>query len=612
MFAVGEALQNDMQINLELAAMADELSERYEELNLIFRMDDHSVELMQGHEMLKSLVESCVTFLDVSAVSLLLPDKDVEIIHFNSRHSFPYPATLVRFLKNEISSAIFTNNESVVINSLSDFQSAGAYMDIFKSYRVMAVPVEVGEQECIGVLSVVSPMNHRDFSNSDRNVLENVARKISSVVLVSFDKLTGLANRSLLEAEVDRLLEISQQHGIDHAVIDCDIDKFQIVNDICGNKVGDDLLRSFAKTIRQSCGEGCIVARKSADQFCVVMEDTTLSKAYELARFLRSQVNALEFVQDGHTFDISMCLGVASITARSESASMVLSSAEVACKAAKERGRNQIQLFVPDDSDLLRRRGEMQWVGKIQQALRDDQFVVYAQEIRSINRNSRSIHYEILLRLNGEDGRIVNPGEFIPAAEHFNLMPNIDRWVISHTFEMIRQQWAKMPETPYVFSLNLSGQSMTDEGFSDFLTEQIERTELPNHWICFEITESAAIANLSHAKSIISSIKKMGCRISLDDFGSGLSSYAYLREFDVDCLKIDGSFIRKVVSDDVSRTMVSAMNQIGHSMGLTTVGEWVENGEILDSLREIDVDFAQGFHVNHPQPLDEVLKNALS
>ncbi|PLY15042.1 MAG: GGDEF domain-containing protein [Sedimenticola sp.] len=596
-----------MQMNLELATMADDLSERYEELNLIFRSDDHVLEINKGREMLNRLVDSCIMFLDVAAVSLLLPGKDIEIMKINPGQEFIYPATLISFIKRELIPAIFDQRNPIVINSLSDFQSAGAYPDIFKAYRVLSVPVETGEHECAGVLSVVIPTQKRDFTNSDRNLLGNVAKKVASVILTSFDKLTGLANRALLESEIERLLQTSKELAIDHAIIDCDVDKLQIVNDICGNSAGDDLLRLIGKTIRKEVGEGGLVSRVGSDEFCILLEQTTLSQAFELARVIRSRVNSLIFEREGYTFEVNLSIGVAPITGECESASTLLSSVEVACNAAKDKGRNQIQMYVPDDSELLRRRGEMHWVSRIQKALHEDRFILYAQPICPTDGSDEHKHYEILLRLRDEEGQILSPGAFIPAAEHFNLMPAIDRWVIRNTFQLLARVWQKLPKQQHTFSLNLSGQSLTDEGFDDFLVQQIEQSTIPNDWLCFEITESAAISNLKQAKALIAKVKRLGCQISLDDFGSGLSSYSYLRDFDVDCLKIDGAFIRNIVTDNVTRTMVSAMNQIGHAMGLSTVGEWVENPEIFEQLRLIGVDFAQGYELGRPQQLIDIL-----
>jgi Amt family ammonium transporter len=417
------------------------------------------------------------------------------------------------------------------------------------------------------------------------------------------DALTGLQNRTAFDHQLNSLLHSARHEQQQHYLMYLDLDQFKIINDTCGHVAGDELLRQVASLLSSYVRESDTLARLGGDEFGVLLESCPDEAAQRVANQVRQAVNEYRFGWGERSFSIGVSIGLVAITAESESMERVLSSADTACYAAKDGGRNQIHLFQQDEGVAAERRGEMEWVSRIQKALDDDRFILYAQPIVPILEGSKGGHHEILIRMLDESGSLVPPGAFIPAAERFNLMPAIDRWVVRKVFELIRRFPARFLEERFNFAINLSGGSISDEQTLEFIGLELERLQIPEGMICFEITETAAIANLSSANYFIRTLKQSGCRFSLDDFGSGLSSFAYLKNLPVDYLKIDGAFVKDLADDPIDHEMVRAINQIGHVMDLETIAEFVENDAILDRLRDIGVDYAQGFGVARPSPL---------
>jgi EAL domain-containing protein (putative c-di-GMP-specific phosphodiesterase class I) len=344
-----------------------------------------------------------------------------------------------------------------------------------------------------------------------------------------------------------------------------------------------------------------------------VLEDCSVPKAQELAELLRQSVKDFRFLWESRTFEIGVSIGLVPILHDSGGLTEVLSAADSACYVAKDLGRNRIHLYQPGDRALAQRRGEMQWVHRLREGLENNSFDLYCQAIVPLGADAlpSGRFYEILVRVQDED--LVLPAAFIPAAERYHLMPSIDRWVIRTVFSMLEKNQMRVGKTDESggdarFAINLSGQSLGDEKFLEFVMQQFAQHRVNPENICFEITETAAIANLARARDFIARLKHMGCRFALDDFGSGLSSFGYLKSLSVDYLKIAGDFIEGMVEDPVDSAMVDAINQIGHVMGLITIAESVENPPILNRLREMGVDYAQGVGIDTPKPLHQVLQ----
>jgi diguanylate cyclase (GGDEF)-like protein/PAS domain S-box-containing protein len=421
----------------------------------------------------------------------------------------------------------------------------------------------------------------------------------------SHDFLTGLVNRHEFERRLSRAIGRARKDGTTHALCYLDLDQFKVVNDTCGHVAGDELLRQLAQALIQKVRRRDTLARLGGDEFGVLLEHCPPEQANRVAHELLEAVQEFRFVWEGKPFALGVSIGVVMISGESESMAAVLRDADAACYAAKERGRNRVHLYEQNDAVLSLRQGEMQWVTRVTQALEEHRFRLYAQPILPLaQRSGEQTRWEVLIRMQQADGSLVAPGAFIPAAERYNLMGQVDRWVIKE----VTSGYARYSQHPLkpIASINLSGASLGDPGMLGFVREHLARHNLPPETLCFEITETAAIANLAQAAHFIGELKALGCRFALDDFGSGMSSFAYLQSLPVDALKIAGTFIRHIETDPVEYAMVEAINRVGHVMKLQTVAEGVERVATVATLRRIGVDYAQGYAIAEPVPLEDL------
>jgi diguanylate cyclase (GGDEF)-like protein/PAS domain S-box-containing protein len=452
-----------------------------------------------------------------------------------------------------------------------------------------AAPIRDRDGEVIGAIIVI-----RDVGQTRK-----LARELS--YQAAHDGLTGLLNRTAFERQIEAAIDDTRE-GREHVLCYLDLDQFKIVNDTCGHVAGDEVLIQIAQLLKSQVRDSDVVARLGGDEFGVILRSCDLLRAQAVADKLRDAIRTHRFVWETHAFECGACIGMAAINDPAQTLTDLLSAVDVACYAAKDEGRDRIHVFEPDDAELSRRRGEMHWVARIRSALDEDRFVLYAQPIQCLRTSGAARHYEVLIRMLDEQGELVPPIDFIPAAERYNLMGAIDRWVIESTLRILSRQ--SCPTTQ--LAINLSGQSMGDTELVDFIVSTIDTTGVDPARLCFEITETAAVSNLHQATRMIADLKSAGCRFALDDFGAGLSSFAYLKNLPVDYLKIDGSFVRDIRSDPIHRAMVESINQIGHVMGLMTIAEFVEDFPTLQILREIGVDNAQGYAIARPAPLTSV------
>ncbi len=421
----------------------------------------------------------------------------------------------------------------------------------------------------------------------------------------SHDSLTKLVNRYEFERRAMRLLSTEHQDKDEHALCYLDLDQFKVVNDTCGHIAGDELLRQISVVLKDTVRKRDTLARLGGDEFGVLMEHCSLGHAHRVSTSLLKAIQDYQFLWEEHTFKIGVSMGLVSITGATTNITELLMKADAACYMAKEKGRNRIQIYHSDDSDTVQRHGEMQWVARLHRAIDEGRFCLYAQTIIPLEgRHER--HYELLVRMLDEQGKLIPPGAFLPAAERFDLISKIDRWVVNKSLSLLMSNPVFCKQVEFI-SINISGQSLTEINFQDFIILQLNETRIDGSKICFEITETAAISNLTMAINFISSLKVLGCRFALDDFGSGLSSFGYLKNLPVDYLKIDGMFVKDIVSDKIDHAMVKSINEIGQVMGMQTIAEFVENDEIKGMLREIGVNYAQGYGVGKPQLFDELL-----
>ena len=416
----------------------------------------------------------------------------------------------------------------------------------------------------------------------------------------SHDSLTNLINRREFENRL--MTAIDQIRGNPdetHALLYLDLDQFKVVNDTFGHSAGDALLRQLAELVHTNIRSTDLLARLGGDEFGILLERCSEERALEVAEKIRGSVEGFRFEWQDSFTTIRCSIGVVMVSSDNADVAGLMSSADVACYSAKDMGRNQVHLY--KDSDASLRHEEMKWVSRISSAVEEDRLELFFQPIIGIgNGNGQDRgHYELLLRMRDENGELVGPDQFIPAAERYNLMSTLDRWVIRKALAELADREAE-GDARYTIAINLSGTSLSEDRFLSDVIEELEKQQLPPGAVCFEITETAAISNLSRVVHFMQTLKKLGCKFSLDDFGSGLSSFTYLKNLPVDYLKIDGQFIRNVVDDSVDESMVRAIWEVGHAMGIQTIAERVETRQVLEKLGSLGIEYAQGYYIARP------------
>ena len=417
----------------------------------------------------------------------------------------------------------------------------------------------------------------------------------------SHDALTGLINRCEFENRLEAELDVARQDkNCSHALMYMDLDQFKVVNDTFGHTAGDELLRQVTSLVQDNIRSTDILSRLSGDEFGILLRNCEESRALELAEIIRGAIENHRFHWQDSFTSIRCSIGVVVVDQECPSVASLMSSADVACYSAKDTGRNQVQLY--QGSNAAMRHAEMKWVSRITSAIEEDRLELYYQPIINICQGGANTpgHYELLLRMRGEDGELVGPNEFIPAAERYNLMPTIDRWVVREALSRLADREPDDGVARFTLAINLSGTSLSDDRFLEFVTEELRKSNLPDRAVCFEITETAAISNLARVIHFMQALKSLGCMFSLDDFGSGLSSFTYLKNLPVDYLKIDGQFIQNVADDEVDESMVKAINDVGRAMGIATIAERVESREVLDKLSDLGIQHAQGYYIARP------------
>lgn len=420
----------------------------------------------------------------------------------------------------------------------------------------------------------------------------------------SHDFLTGLKNRNFFEAQLESYIESANEDNLVHALMYLDMDQFKVINDTCGHSAGDEVLKQLSTLLTDSLPQDALLARLGGDEFGVILANCEPSEALVHAHRMIDAVAEHHFISEEKTFSLGVSIGLVELNNTSGTKQYVMSCADTACYAAKDEGRNRVNVFKHDDQELQRRHGEMQWVNKVQQAMREQRFCLYAQPIKRISQDEDEyLHYEVLTRMIDENGKLAPPGLFIPAAENYNLADKLDRLIIDKTLLWLAGHPDHVAKLD-LCSINLSGQSIGNKDFVEYLVQALQESKIPLDKICFEVTETVAIANFSHASHLLKELKKLGCKLALDDFGTGLSSFGYLKRLPVDYLKIDGLFVRDIADDEMDYAMVRSINEVSQLMGKQTIAECVEDERVLMRLSEIGVDYAQGYHLGKPMPIE--------
>ncbi len=419
----------------------------------------------------------------------------------------------------------------------------------------------------------------------------------------SIDMLTGLTNRRKFDRYLEELMLSSNVRGDNHFLLYIDLDKFKVVNDSCGHLCGDEMLRQIAVLLRKQVKAENILARIGGDEFGLILENCSEQEAIQVGEGILKEMERFSFSWNDMTFSVGVSIGGVIIDGSENNLKNLLHYADTACFTAKDKGQYRIQIYNMDDKEMERRGGLQKWVSRIHQSIENDKFVLFKQKIYPvIDNHNEPEKYEILIRMKDDDGTLILPGSFIPAAEYYGVSPKIDRWV---TETALKRYAATSHERPVTYFINLSGLTLSDDSYMHDISEEIRAMNDDGLQICFEITETAAIRNLTAAQKFMSHFKRLGCQFALDDFGSGFSSFGYLRTLPVDYIKIDGGFVRNMVKEPLDLAVVRAIHEVSEVFGKRTIAEFVETEEILNMIKGLGIDYAQGYHIEKPHPLSE-------
>lgn len=581
------------QLNDEMIKREELIEERTKALQL----SNEKLQASQAHMLkLSRAVES-------SPNSILIMDAKgtIEYVNKKCEQVSGYSATdmigqrLESYKSNKMVSAFF---DEIWHQVASDGQWSGEIENCRKDGSLYWVKLYLA-----AVYDDKQQISHYVAIYEDITESRKLAKKLS--FQATHDDLTGLINRTEFERQLSMLVNDAQRIGTEHALCFLDLDQFKVINDTCGHIAGDELLRQLGSLLGNSTRKSDTLARLGGDEFAILVEDCELEKAEFIANEIKELISQFQFIWESQVFTVGVSIGVTMVTSHTRDRTEALKQADSACYAAKNSGRNRVYIYQEQDQQLTTQKGEFKWVNEIKDALTENRFELYAQPIVSTATGSLDM-YEVLVRLRNRAGRLFPPGAFLSSAERYNLSERIDKWVVSHVFEWLEQHYTSVPHLKYL-AINLSGTSLSNEDMLDFIKTKLSSASFRREMIKFEITETAAIGNLKQAHYFIKSLLELGCKFSLDDFGSGLSSFAYLKNLPVQSIKIDGMFVKDMHIDPLDYEMVKSINDIGHVMGLVTIAEFVEDEKIWQKLKAIGVDYGQGYHLGKPEPIDGIL-----
>ncbi len=590
--------------NFEQARGAAALVEK--ELDLVYEIDEKIHGSKTRHSSLAQLVGRSGRFLGICYSVLLIPSKRIRISATHSSWKSVNRKILDRYLIEQLLPKLEGQRQPVVFQIPAVEGSTDAAQH---GYQALLSPLLDSQGNVEGILAQLGRIDKEEFSKRDRRFMTHIVRKVEYVIEQSFDAMTGFMNRAGFEDQLHESFLTLETEGDAHQLIYFDLDNLQLVNDSFGRDAGDEVIMRFARLLDEDLPKSGVLSRLTGDDFCMLLTHADTETAYEFASKIREKGEALRYLQGDKSLQITMSVGIATYNRASGDEGQALTTARMACEAAKDHGRDRIELYDEQNQSIVRRYDDMQLVAEIQQALDGDEFELLAQEIRCLTGDDTLPRFEVLLRMTDTDGQRVPTTALFSAAERYRMMPQIDRWVVSSTIARLAAAREFVDGHGAVFSINLSGQSLGDDDILEFIEDEIRDSGLESSSLCFEITESAAVSNLEKAQDFIDRLRELGCSIALDDFGAGLSSFAYLKNFQVDTLKIDGSFILDITDNRISESMVAAITQVAKVMKLKTVAEFVESEDARALITELGVDFAQGHVIGRPAPIQDVLES---
>ncbi len=594
-----ECLQRELESRANVGVLSRDLRARDEDLDFLLQIAPEQGDKDAAGDELGALVQACVDHLGCHLGALVVPERNVALCRAPSGE-VPDVEVLTKTHRHLLSWTQLQRRNLVVNRVSAESQAA------LPPYKILATPVRHPSARVMGFLVLYRDANDEDFGPRTERLIELLSRKAAATLQNNFDALTALLTRQAFESQV-RAAIAAREAPTQDCLVYLDVDRLHVINDNFGMHVGDEVIGKVGEILRKKPRPGAIPARIAGDRFAMYLPDCTLDYARQIADMLRSQCAELTYSRGDGTVQVTASGGVAELPGTQNALAHGLASAEIACKAAKDRGRDRIEVFEEADQSIIRRHADVMIVQQLHQALEENRFVLYAQPILPLAADRVEPRFELLLRMISESGEILPPEKFLSAAERYQLMPAIDRWVITNAMEALRSQSTALIGRELNFSINVSGASIASDEFLEFLEDTLRRSGIPPSVLCFELTETAAVSNLAKADRLMQRLRVLGCTFALDDFGTGLSSLAYLRSLPVSVLKIDGSFVRDAGNNQRTEAMVRAIAQLAHTMGMETVAEYVETDDLRTRMAALGVDYGQGFAIGRPVPLTEVL-----
>ncbi len=596
-----ECLRRELLARASIADLSTAITELDRDLQLLLADAAHIGGPEGGSDELGAIVQGTAEHLKCAMAALLVPDKGIAVLR--ARQGLEPNGQLLTRTHRQLLAMASMRSEPMIINRVVPSAAIGLV-----PYRILCCPVRQASGRTIGALALFREQEGHELTERDARLTEVIARRAAVIVDSQYDALSGLGTRGALERRAAAsLAALPGASAVEWSALYLDVDQLHTVNDRLGMHVGDSVIARLGELVRRKLPAGSLAARISGDRFAALLP-CGLDDAAGVAEALRSGAELLGVADAEAWVPVSISIGVARVEPGARDLSNVLNAAETACKAAKDRGRNCVALYEATDSGVRRRFAEINVAERLRQAIGAERLRLDAQLILPFTPDpAKPPHFELLLRMIGDDGATLGPDSFLAAANRCQLMPSIDRWVVERSIALLRPHAALLQDRAAVFAINISGQTLGDDDFGDFLTGAIESSGLNPGVFCFDLNESATILNIARAEALMRQLRRLGCGVALDDFGIGLSSLAYLRQLPMTLLKIDGSFVRDILRDSRSEFMVKAIAQLAGSMGLATVAEHVETEEIRARVATLGVDYAEGFAIGRPEPFADAL-----
>jgi len=594
-----DCLRRELSLRSKLGLRERDLGVRERDLSLMLEMSSNQTASGDADEF-DLILKTALEHMGCALAALWVPDKNIGLSMTRSGHPMS-PESLNR-AQQHLMAWMQLQQRTIVVNHISKVAS-----DVTAPYKILACPVRHPSERVMGVLALFNPASAHDFDSHQTRVAELLAKKVTVIIQAQYDASTGLMTRQSFERQANALLA-SAGESATHCILYLDIDRLHVINETFGMHVGDDVIVSVAECMAKELPAPALSARISGDRLAALIPNAAVEAAAQLAERIRAAAAAIVPRAGQGSFEVSACLGVAPIGRAENALAHALATAEIACKAAKDRGRNRVEVFQDSDQSIIRRHTDILVIGRLRDALDNDKFRLDAQPILPLRGNYGRPRFELLIRMLGERGEIIPPAKFLSSAERYQLMPTVDRWVVHRACELLGAHSAAVGEEIARFAINLSGQSLQDESFLDYVVGEIRTSKLPANVLCFELTETATIGNLEKAQHFLRTLQALGCQFALDDFGTGVSSLAYLKDLSINYLKIDGTFVRDSVGNTRSESMIKAIAQLAKVMCMETIAEYVETDLLRARMADLGVDYGQGFAMGKAQPLEDLLQ----